>query len=51
MCLKAFVQRTGADELMVVSDIYEPEKRFRSFEIIADAAADAFSKERETVRA
>ena len=31
-----FLERTGADELMIVSDIYEPEKRFRSFEIIAE---------------
>lgn len=34
--IDAFVERTGADELMVVSDIYEPEKRFRSFEIISE---------------
>ena len=28
--------RTQADELMVVSDIYDFDKRLRSFEIIAD---------------
>lgn len=30
--------RTSADELMIVSDIYDPAKRRRSFEIIAEAA-------------
>ena len=36
--LRAFVDRTGADELMIVSDVFDQEKRRRSFEIIADAA-------------
>ena len=31
----ALLARTEADELMVVSDMYDPEKRRRSFEIIA----------------
>jgi luciferase family oxidoreductase group 1 len=31
----ALLKRTEADELMVVSDMYDPEKRRRSFEIIA----------------
>lgn len=35
--LKAFIQRTGADELMVVSDIFDPALRRRSFAIIAEA--------------
>ncbi|NMM46110.1 LLM class flavin-dependent oxidoreductase [Rhodospirillaceae bacterium KN72] len=30
------VQETGADELIVVSDVYEHPKRLRSYEIIAD---------------
>jgi hypothetical protein len=29
------VARTGADELMTVSDVFDHEKRLRSFEIIA----------------
>jgi luciferase family oxidoreductase group 1 len=33
------VEQTGADELMIVSDIFDPEKRLRSFEIIADVNA------------
>ncbi len=32
----ALLAETAADELMIVSDIYEPAKRQRSFEIIAD---------------
>ncbi len=34
--LKAMVERTRADELMIVSDIYDPALRHRSFEIIAE---------------
>ncbi len=37
--MDAFVERTQADELMIVSDIFDPEKRLRSFEIIAEVAA------------
>jgi len=36
--IEALVAETGADELMVVSDVYDHAKRLRSFEIIADAA-------------
>jgi luciferase family oxidoreductase group 1 len=36
----ALLERTEADELMVVSDMYDPEKRRRSFEIIAGVMAD-----------
>lgn len=36
--LAAFLQRTQADELMIVSDIFDPAKRLRSFEIIAEVA-------------
>lgn len=32
----AFVERTQADELMVVSDVFDPKLRLRSFEIIAE---------------
>jgi luciferase family oxidoreductase group 1 len=39
--IDALVAETGADELIVVSDIYEHAARLRSFEIIADAAAGA----------
>lgn len=35
--LDRLVERTGADEVMVVSDIFSTDKRFRSFEIIAEA--------------
>ena len=36
--MQQFLERTQADELMIVSDIYDPEKRLRSFELIADVA-------------
>ncbi|MDY0272901.1 MAG: LLM class flavin-dependent oxidoreductase [Advenella sp.] len=36
--LQQFLERTRADELMIVSDIYDPQKRLRSFELIADIA-------------
>jgi luciferase family oxidoreductase group 1 len=36
--IRQFVERTGADELMVVSDIFDPALRLRSFEMIAEAA-------------
>jgi luciferase family oxidoreductase group 1 len=35
--LKAFVERTGADEIMVAGQIYEHRARLRSFEIAAEA--------------
>lgn len=38
--LADFKAKTDADEFMVVSDIYDTEKRFRSFELIAEAAKD-----------
>ena len=34
--IRSMIDRTNADELMIVSDIFDPEKRLRSFEIIAD---------------
>jgi len=33
----ALVAETGADELMIVSDVYDHSKRLRSFELIASA--------------
>jgi luciferase family oxidoreductase group 1 len=36
--IEALVAETGADELMIVSDVYEHAARLRSFELIADAA-------------
>jgi luciferase family oxidoreductase group 1 len=36
--LAAFVQRTGADELMVTANIFDHAKRKRSFAIVAEAA-------------
>lgn len=45
--IEAFVQRTGADEVMIVSDIFDPALRLRSFEIIATAR----DREREAVAA
>ncbi len=35
--IKALLRETGADELMVVSDVYHHDQRLRSFEIIASA--------------
>jgi luciferase family oxidoreductase group 1 len=34
--IEAFVERTGADELMVTTNVFEHEKRQRSFEIVAE---------------
>ena len=42
--IEKLVAETGADELMIVSDIYDHQKRLRSFELIAEVAG-----ERETV--
>jgi luciferase family oxidoreductase group 1 len=36
--LKAFIERTGADELMVTSQIFDHAARLRSYEITADIA-------------
>ena len=37
--LKTFLARTRADELMIVSDVFDPAARRRSYEIIAQQAA------------
>jgi luciferase family oxidoreductase group 1 len=39
--LHAFVERTGADELMIASQIFDHEARMRSYEITAQAAMPA----------
>ena len=39
--LQDMATRTGADELMVVSDMFDPDKRLRSFQIIAEVAGEA----------
>ncbi|MEZ4233642.1 MAG: LLM class flavin-dependent oxidoreductase [Polyangiaceae bacterium] len=36
--IRQFAERTGVQELMVVSDVFEPAARFRSLEIIAESA-------------
>lgn len=36
--IDALVAETGADELMIVSDVYDHQERLRSFELIAQAA-------------
>lgn len=41
--LADFVRRTGADEVMVTSSIFDHTARLRSFEITAQAAARAFA--------
>mgnify|MGYP001409760797 CR=1 FL=1 len=37
--LEELVAQTAADELMIVSDLFDPQKRLRSFELIAQAMA------------
>lgn len=37
--IEAFVERTGADELMITSQIYDHEARVRSYEIVAEVMA------------
>jgi alkanesulfonate monooxygenase SsuD/methylene tetrahydromethanopterin reductase-like flavin-dependent oxidoreductase (luciferase family) len=39
--LAALVAETGADELMIVSDVYDHAARLRSFELIAEVAGAA----------
>jgi hypothetical protein len=38
--LRDFVKQTGADELMITSQIFDHSARLRSFEIAAEAFAD-----------
>lgn len=37
--IRSMIDRTDADELMIVSDIFDPDERLRSFQIIAEANA------------
>ena len=39
--IDALIKETGADELMIVSDVYDHSTRRRSFELIASAARNA----------
>ena len=39
--IDALIAETGADELMIVSDVYDHAKRLRSFELIAGVAGIA----------
>jgi luciferase family oxidoreductase group 1 len=41
--LAALIDETGADELMIVSDVFDHDQRLRSFELIAEAAPAARS--------
>ena len=34
--IEAFVAETGADELMITAQMFDPAKRLRSFEIVAE---------------
>jgi alkanesulfonate monooxygenase SsuD/methylene tetrahydromethanopterin reductase-like flavin-dependent oxidoreductase (luciferase family) len=36
--MQDLVERTGADELMIVSDVFDPVRRLQSFRIIAEVA-------------
>ena len=49
--LDALVAETGADELIVVSDVYDHKLRLRSFELIADAAGIRASSQLPVVEA
>ena len=42
--IEAFVRRTGADELMITSQIYDHEARLRSYEIVAEAFGNSPSR-------
>jgi luciferase family oxidoreductase group 1 len=42
--IEAFVERTGADELMITSQIYDHEARLRSYEIVAEAMGISSSR-------
>ena len=44
--IEALVAETGADELIVVSDVYDHAARLRSFELIANCAGAAHTLER-----
>jgi hypothetical protein len=35
--IAAFIERTGADELMITSQVYDHATRLRSYELLAEA--------------
>jgi alkanesulfonate monooxygenase SsuD/methylene tetrahydromethanopterin reductase-like flavin-dependent oxidoreductase (luciferase family) len=37
--IEAFVERTGADELMITSQIFDHQARLRSYQVVAEAFA------------
>jgi alkanesulfonate monooxygenase SsuD/methylene tetrahydromethanopterin reductase-like flavin-dependent oxidoreductase (luciferase family) len=43
--LHAFIARTGADELMIASQIFDHDARLRSYEITAQALRDVVSND------
>ena len=49
--LQAFVDLTAADELMVVSAIYDHDARVRSYEILAEVASEVTSPARAEAEA
>jgi alkanesulfonate monooxygenase SsuD/methylene tetrahydromethanopterin reductase-like flavin-dependent oxidoreductase (luciferase family) len=44
--VRAFIARTGADELMIASQIFDHDARLRSYEITAQALRDGVSNSR-----
>jgi hypothetical protein len=46
--MRAFIERTGADELMVTSQVFDHAARLRSYELLAgirdELASDSLSK-------
>ena len=42
--IEALIAETGADELMIVSDVYDHGDRLRSFELVAEAAGTATAR-------
>jgi alkanesulfonate monooxygenase SsuD/methylene tetrahydromethanopterin reductase-like flavin-dependent oxidoreductase (luciferase family) len=42
--LSAFIARTGADELMVVTQVYDHAARLRSYEILADVHRELYAR-------
>ncbi len=45
--IEALIAETGADELMIVSDVYDHRQRLRSFELIAEAGGALTPRERQ----
>ena len=49
--VEALVARTGADELMIVSDVFDHQARLRSFEIIAESVAGLAARPKQLATA